>query len=107
MTFEEHEAYKEKIRSELYARVKTSVRTRSEEDGGPVTHYIVRARTRIPYDKITPTFAKLLYLTPKEYAEALDDLSLLDGYRERCAAALREAVDTYCAGLIANETGVI
>ena len=98
MTFEEHEEHKESIRGALYARVKTSVQPRSEEDGGPIKYYLVQARTRIPHN-VTPTFAMSHRLTPEEYVEALADLSLLDGYREQCVTALLEAVDTYCANL--------
>jgi hypothetical protein len=38
-------------------------------------------------------------LTLEEYNKALADLSILDGYREQCVAAVHSAVDRYCANL--------
>lgn len=99
MTYEEHEAHKQSIRDDLYARVKTSLWPRSEEADGPIKYYLVRARTRIPYN-VTPSFVMGRRLTLEEYAEAMSDLSLLDKYRAQCVTALHEAVDTYCANLI-------
>ena len=97
-TYEDHEDHKQSIRDDLYARVKEKIEPQYNEDGVTISHYLLRARTRIPHN-VTPSFVMGLRLTPEDYATALADLSLLDGYRAQCITALQEAVDTYCAGL--------
>jgi hypothetical protein len=95
-TYEDHEMRKEKIRSELYARVKTSVKPHFLTGDGMTPYYRVEAKTHSPGTMI---FVMRYTLTLEEYNKALADLSILDGYREQCVTALHSAVDRYCANL--------
>lgn len=104
MTFEDHEARKEKIRNELYARVKTSLQPRyvdydEDAEDREVAHYKLVAKTRILGSQVIPTFALSYQLSLKEYEDALADLSILEGYKERLVSALYRAIDSYCAEL--------
>lgn len=103
-TDEAHEIYKEQIRSELYARVKTSLQPRyvdyaDDADDREIAHYKLVSKTRIPGSQVIPTFAMGYQLSIAEYEDALADLSILEGYKKRCVTALHQAIDAYCASL--------